>query len=194
MNTDINNADTLLEELKNLNNTLKAEIVRERSAITEEETNESIITLIPSASSVPSVPIIAEPVLDEDGLSKFILETSQKIIKTGLETIESLKTTIAATEDAKSMQGFAEIVTATNNVINTLNTINIEKRKAATAKEIKTMDIEARKQLKPATKVTNNNLNLIASREQIVKMLEEVEANRSLPDATKTIDVVSEDQ
>jgi len=166
-NNDINNADALLEELKNLNKSLKTELKKEQ---------ESNSTPILATSAVP-VPVAPEIPLDEDNLSTFIFETSQKIIQSGLDTIATLKDTVANTEDSKTMLGFAEIISATIGAIDTLNSINIEKRKATTAKEIKNMDIQSRTQLK-TSKIVNNTLNIVASREKIMAMLNEVENKR----------------
>lgn len=164
---DLNAADSLLQELKNLNKTLKGELKKEQEDL-------STFSTVVSTISTTVEPAFK---LSEDNLSEFILDNTQKIILNGLKTIDSLKDIIANTADAKSMSGFADIVTATNAAITTLNNINIEKKKAITAKEIKQMDIDGRKQIAD-TRKPNNTLNIIAPREQIIKMLEEVEKKR----------------
>ena len=168
MSTQNDPTDSLLEELKNLNKTLKTEI---NGASIENTTISVAVSAAPRV--IPTVTVT--PDLTEEGINQFILQSAQKIILNGLETIESLKDLVVNTADFKTITAYSEIMGATNATIATLNSLNIEKRKAASAKELKTMDIEAKKQLGSGGGKTTNNINIVASREQVIKMLEQAE-------------------
>lgn len=168
--------DALLEELKNLNKDLKKELTNVATPV-------AIVTTTPVISAPPPFQ------LTEDNLSDFILKSSQDLVKIGIETVDSLKSIIATTADAKSMSGFADICKATSSALDTLNAINIEKRKNANAKELKKLDIESRKLITDSKKAPTQNNFIITGREQIMKMLEEAENTQP---TAKIIDIPSE--
>lgn len=172
--------DALLEELKNLNDDLKSAADTIPSVDTP-----MVDTTTPSVSTAPITPVV--PALTNENLSDFILAKSQEIINSGLTTITALKNDISMTFDARAMSGFAEIVNATNSAIDTLNKINIEQHKSKTARELKIMDITAKKELIDKKKPNvNNNLTIVAGREEIMKMLKAADVQE---DNSRAIDV-----
>lgn len=166
--------DELLHELKKLNDDLKnIEAAKQtiQPVITPKIENNNSQTVQTTTSGVSSQ-IIPPFVLTNDNLSDFILKTTQEVINNGLLTINAIKNDVAATFDAKIMSGYAEIVNATTAAIETLNKINIEHHKSKTSKEIKVMDIEAKKQIVDKKKPSvTNNLTIVGGREEIMKML-----------------------
>jgi hypothetical protein len=150
-----NTTDALLTELKNIN-------IQPVSPVLSTTT-----TMTSAISGGPS-----SLVLTEDNLSEFILKHSQELIQTSLFTLGELKDIVGKTFDGKLITSYADILKATTGALDTLNAIQIEKSKQKTAKEIKQMDIESRKTLKAPSKVVNNNV-LVATREEIFKMLEQ---------------------
>jgi hypothetical protein len=91
--------------------------------------------------------------------------------------------------DGKVIAAFANVIAATNTALATLNAINIERSKQKAAKELKEMDIAAKKAIGPANN-TKNVVNLIANREVILKMLEETS---NTPIKGEIIDLTSDD-
>ena len=161
-----NSTDSLLEELKNLNNDLKEEIKK------EEITNSTITSSI-SSTSTPILSANPPFMLDNTNLNDFILQNAQKIVQEGVKTIKDLQSIVAATFDSKLLLGYAAIVTATTSSIDSLNKLNIEREKFKANKDLKILDIDSKKQLIDGKK-QNNTINIIATREQILKMMNEV--------------------
>jgi hypothetical protein len=167
---DTNVTDSFLDELKNLGNYLKSDINTTINPIssTITENVSSVTTIMPPVSGFPSK-------ITEDNINEFILAKSEELINSTLDTIASLKPLIATTADAKSMSGFAEIIKAATGAMDTLNSINIEKRKAKTTRELKQLEADTKKLLASNQK-PNNTVNIIAGRETIMKMLRSPDA------------------
>jgi hypothetical protein len=163
-----NVTDSLLEELKNLNKDLTDELKKRE----DDQPTTIQPTISASPATVSAVPVVVTPpfVLTEDNLSEFILQNAQKIIQDGIKTIRDLQPVVGATYDSKLLESYASVVNATTGSIDVLNKINIEKHKIKASKEIKTMDIEAKKMI-TQQKATNNTVNIIATREEIMKIL-----------------------
>lgn len=188
--------NSLIEELKNLNNDLSGGLKDAKSSTISfntasankfNSTSPVLSSSVPSVSAIP-LPPVKKP-LTEDEISDFILQKSEELIMNGLDTVRDLQQTIVNTLDAKAMQGYANIMGATTAAIDTLNAINIEKRKQKAAKELKELDIAAKKAIGPANN-TKNVVNLIANRETVLKMLEEASG---IPIKGEVIDLKPDD-
>jgi hypothetical protein len=172
--------DALLTELQNLNDELD-QISGPNSSTTLTTVSSSLSSTqilplsgtISPALSAKSVPTPFQ--LTQDNLDEFILKNSQDLIQNSLIAIHDLKDVIGKTFDGKLITSFAEMVKATTGAIDTLNSIQLEKNKQKMAKTLKEMDIESRKNLKTGpSKVVNNNV-LVATREEVFKMLSQDE-------------------
>jgi hypothetical protein len=151
--------DALINELKNLNNDLQTVLSCEK------ETTKTTV----------QTPVLGTPQLTEAGLSDFILKNTQELIENGLSTIKHLQPNIGSALDGDIISGYANIIKATTSAIETLNSIQLEKNKQKAAKELKLLDIESKKLIKaPANQEKKGNNLLIATREDIVKMLDEL--------------------
>lgn len=168
--------NSLIDELKNLNKDLKGELnkikiepVDELSTVINSLSGNTL-TFNPSSTPISAIPI--KPPLNEDGISDFIIQRTEELVMNGLETVKDLQLVVAGTLDAKAMQGYANIMSATTAALDTLNNINLEKKKIKAQRELKELDIAAKKEIGPS-KNTHNTLNIVASRENILKMLSE---------------------
>lgn len=162
-----NPQDTLLEELKNLSKTIRTEIKNEKAQETvskpEPDINDSTISSTVTVTTAVST-------LTEDNLSEYVLSKSKELLDNSLETVKDLQASVIGTLDTRTMLAYSELVKATTGALSVLNDLNMEKKKQASAKEIKQMDIDSKKQLLETKKPTTVN-NLIASRDDILKML-----------------------
>lgn len=185
-----NLTDSLLEELKNLNKDLKNELKKEEIA------NSSVSVSVSSTSGVnlrpntPQIPVAAPFKLDETNLNSFILDNAQKIIQEGVKTIKDLQGIVGATFDSKLLLGYSAIIQATTTSIDTLNKLNIVKQQFVANKEIKQMDIDARKQL-TSEKKGGNTLNIIATREEIIKMMQGIDEKPAIEVKSKELPLES---
>ena len=89
--------------------------------------------------------------------------------------IKNVKDYILSSPEAKDVDAFAGLVAAASSAIDTLNKIVVNDKRAETVVKTKQMDIDAKKELKQ----DDNNIKLLATREQIFK---------ALIDNTKVID------
>jgi hypothetical protein len=178
-----NSTDALLNELKNLNNDLKNELKKEEIVNSTLNTSVSTTSVSNSSQNMPQTPLI---ILTDDNLNEFILQNAQRIVIEGVKTIKDLQTIVSSTFDSKLLVGYAEVVKATTSSIDTLNKLNIEKQKFKANKEIKQMDIDAKSKL-PKEKGTVNNLNIIATREQVIKMMENMDKKEAIDVPSKEI-------
>lgn len=177
---DENPHDLLLNELKNLNKDLKTELKN-----TKNKDDEEFITMVTPCNTTTTTPS-ATP-LTEDNLGDYILDRTQELIKISLDTVSSMKQYFAGGATASEIEAFSELIKATTASIDTLNHINIEKKKSKTAKELKQMDIEGKKEL-TAVKTPSNVNVLMTTREEIMKMIEENSSELEKLDQRPAID------
>jgi len=177
-----NPTDNLLAELKNLNKDLTNELKRGETLNSDVSASDSstFTTQTTSLSVTPNA-----NALNNDNLNEFILNNARQIIQNGVQTIKDLQGIVGGTFDAKLLMGYAAVVQATTSSIDSLNKLNIQREQVKANKEIKILDIDARKQI-TSEKKPNNTLNIIATREEIIKMMQGVEE-------TPAIDVQSKD-
>jgi len=181
-------ADSLLDELKNLNKVLKEETKKDdkshnssNMAISSGFVGSNSTTMTISGSLVPTTSAIPPFVLTYDNLGDFILQQSQQLVLESIEAVKELKITVLNTIDPDAMSGLANVIKATTGALDTLNNLNLEAHKAKNAKELKTLDIEGRKQIS-SSKKPNQTVNIMANREDMMKMMEEVERkSKELP-------------
>jgi|LakMenEpi03Aug12_release.lakeMendotaPanAssembly.Ray.scaffolds.fasta_scaffold167481_3 hypothetical protein len=188
--------NSLIEELKNLNSDLSGGLkdMKRTTIDLNSKFNNSISTITPIITSTTpttsSIPILPpKQPLNMDGLSDFVLSKTEELVINGLDTVKDLQQTVGLTMDGKVIAAFANVIAATNTALATLNAINIERSKQKAAKELKEMDIAAKKAIGPANN-TKNVVNLIANREVILKMLEETS---NTPIKGEIIDLTSDD-
>ena len=121
----------------------------------------------------PTIKIPEKPAavqINEESVNQYILDNAAKLIENGLDSVKALKDIINTSFEAKEVEAYALLIKSVADSMDTLNKINITNKKAKTAKELKTMDIEARKQLGPSLTTNNTNV-LIATRDEIIKGL-----------------------
>lgn len=106
--------------------------------------------------------------LKEEDINQYILNKASLLVENGLDSVQTLKDIITQSIDAEEIEAYSSLIKAVNNSLETVNRINLQNKKAKVAKEIKQMEVEAKKQLGP---VQHNTNVLIATREEIIKGL-----------------------
>ena len=143
-----------------------------------EELNEMVGDLLSQLTDAQAKAKEAEKELNplkKEELEKFVVEKGGRLVEDSLEMIKNVKDYILSSPEAKDVDAFAGLVAAASSAIDTLNKIVVNDKKAETVVKTKQMDIDARKELKQ----DDNNVKLLATREQIFK---------ALIDNTKVID------
>jgi hypothetical protein len=128
----------------------------------------------PQQTTVKSVPRGTPTHITEDNINEYILQKTGALIDSGLGAVSDLKDFIVQGQNPDEIAALSELISSTTKAIEALNRINLQNKKAKTDKELKTMDIEGKKAIAgslPGNNITNNTVNLVASREEIFKQL-----------------------
>lgn len=125
-------------------------------------------------TTAKSVPRGTPTTITEDNINDYILQKTGALIDTGLGAVSDLKDFIVQGQNPDEIAALSELISSTTKAIEALNRINLQNKKAKTDKELKAIDIEGKKAVAgmlPGNNVTNNTVNLVASREEIFKQL-----------------------
>ena len=128
----------------------------------------------PQPTTAKSVPKGTPTQITEDNINDYILQKTGNLIDAGLGAVSDLKDFIVQGQNPDEIAALSELISSTTKAIEALNKINLQNKKAKTDKELKAIDIEGKKAVAgmlPGNNVTNNTVNLVASREEIFKQL-----------------------
>jgi hypothetical protein len=128
----------------------------------------------PQTTTAKSVPRGAPSNITETNINEYILQKTGNLIDAGLGAVNDLKDFVVQGQNPDEIAALSELISSTTKAIEALNKINLQNKKAKTDKELKTLDIEGKKEVAgmlPNNNVTNNTVNLVASREEIFKQL-----------------------
>jgi hypothetical protein len=127
----------------------------------------------PQQTTAKSVPRGTPSNINEDNINDYILQKTGTLIDAGLGAVSDLKDFIVQGQNPDEIAALSELISSTTKAIEALNKINLQNKKAKTDKELKTIDIEGKKAIAGSLpgNITNNTVNLVASREEIFKQL-----------------------
>lgn len=135
-----------------------------------EELNEMVGDLLEQLQDANKKAEIAkkenDPLKKED-IERFVVEKAGKLVEESLEVVSNVKEYISSAPESKDVGSLAELIAATSTAIETLNKIIVTDKRNETIIKAKDMDIASRKELKEA----DNTTKLLATREQVFKML-----------------------
>jgi hypothetical protein len=135
-------------------------------------------------STVKSVPRGTPTHITEDNINDYILQKTGTLIDAGLGAVSDLKDFVVQGQNPDEIAALSELISSTTKAIEALNRINLQNKKAKTDKELKAIDIEGKKAIAnslPGNNITNNTVNLVASREEIFKqLLNDVKENETV--------------
>lgn len=188
MNSTQDNKKTLLDELKEINQTLSKRPVPSQSKEVVDQPHLPIFTPLvtddeapdlqpDTAISVPSVPLpqLPQTPLNDTTLNDYLFETSETILAETLSLIKGLKSSVLSTGDDKSMTGYANLVKSASSMMDTLNAIRLEKLKHENAQAIKQLDFENKEKLQKAKALelakTPKHRTIVTTRAEIIKLL-----------------------
>lgn len=106
--------------------------------------------------------------LKKENLEDFILKYAGRLVKDGVDLVEDLKTTFSQSLDPREIESLAETFKGVTGALNILKDLQVSKEKSSTSKELKTMEIEAKKERLEHQKDTNV---LKFSRDELFKKL-----------------------
>jgi hypothetical protein len=107
-----------------------------------------------------------DPLKKED-LEKFVIDRGASLVEDALEMVATVKDFIISAPNAEDVEALSGLINATATAMDTLNKINLQDKKTDTSVKLKTMEIQAKKELLEA----DNTQRVLATREEIIKML-----------------------
>jgi len=154
--TEVSKIGELIEEVDNIDD----------SNDNDDSTNPNI------QQSITNTPTVSTFNPTDENLQDYVYKSATSLINSSLFTLDKVKKSVTSVMDFRELTALAELIKATTSSIDVLNKVVMENKKLKNAKEIKKMDIEAKKEL-GNTKIKNQTNILVASREEMLKQLVE---------------------
>ena len=108
--------------------------------------------------------------LTRDNLEKFLLEKTGELVIEGLDTIKELKGIFVSNPNAEEIDSLSQAFKAVSSALSVLKDIQVSNSKIENNKELKEMDIKAKKELKEAKK-DDEGPKLLLTRDEVLKKL-----------------------
>ena len=105
--------------------------------------------------------------LTKENIERFVIEKAGKLVEESIDVVTNVKEYISSAPESKDVGSLADLIAATATAIETLNKIIVTDKRNDTTIKAKEMDIASRRELKE----TDNTTKLLATREQVFKML-----------------------
>ena len=124
-----------------------------------------------------------EEVPEVDELEEYLVKKTARLINTTLDAVDNVKDYISSAPENRDVASLAELMRSANSAIETMQKVHANKANNEARKELKTMDIDSKKQLNMA----DNQTKLVMSREEIMKAM--LEAPEAQPEEDDVIDI-----
>ena len=176
------NIDDLIDDDDDIKN---AEIQMEYDSIPTIETSKEMAVAkqfeenLPAPAQKPQLPAVQpDGNSSSEEIQNYIL--SQDIIQQGKSTLEQLQDTVVNTCDGKAINGYATLVASLSKVLDTANSIGMEKSRIKSSIDMENLKHQHKTQIKSAEPgITKNTVNIVAGREEVMKMLENMKNEAS---------------
>ena len=120
--------------------------------------------------------------LSEDEIEKikanqtqdYVLDACKKIVANGYDTLASIQDTVISTVDGKAINGYATLIGSLAKVLDTANSIANNKLQLGNQVRIEQMKAALKQANANQTNKTTNNFNIVASREEVMKMIDSI--------------------
>lgn len=104
---------------------------------------------------------------DVDELEEYLVKTTARLIDTTLDAVDNVKNYISSAPENRDVASLAELMRSANSAIETMQKIHANKENIQARKDVKQMDIDAKKELN----IMDNTTKLVMSREEVLKAL-----------------------
>ena len=126
---------------------------------------------------------LKECAVNDENVNDWVLDKASELVENGMDAVAALKEIILSSGEPTDIAAYSDVFKSVVGALDTITKINIQNKKARTAKELKEMDIKAKKEL-PAPVAGNTNV-LIATRDDIFKNF--------IEEGKKTLEVTDDD-
>mgnify|MGYP006414704785 FL=1 len=124
-----------------------------------------------------------EEIPDVEDLEEYLIKKTAKLIDTTLDAVDNVKDYISSAPENRDVASLAELMRSANSSIETMQKIHANKANNEARKELKTMDIDSKKQLN----IQDNQTKLVMSREELMDAM--LKAPEAEPDKDDVIDI-----
>ena len=172
------------EFLQDLNNLPSQIATHDQIDIENQEINTMLPDTIPDTSIMETCAddVSGLSALSEDEIKKikanktqdYVLDACKKIVANGYDTLASIQDTVISTVDGKAINGYATLIGSLAKVLDTANSIANNKLQLGNQVRLEQMKAAAKQAAASQSNKTTNNFNIVASREEIMKMLDTV--------------------
>lgn len=113
---------------------------------------------------------------DRVDMQDYVMDKSKQLAQLAIEAVEGLQGDVVNSADGKLAQAYATLIGTASKALDTINTIAQEQSRREHDKEMEEIKFKNKLKLagegdeKPKS-VTNNNLNIVASREEMFRMI-----------------------
>jgi len=118
-----------------------------------------------------------------EDLEEYLIKKTAKLIDTTLDAVDNVKDYISSAPENRDVASLAELMRSANSSIETMQKIHANKANNEARKELKTMDIDSKKQLN----IQDNQTKLVMSREELMDAM--LNAPEAEPDKDDVIDI-----
>jgi hypothetical protein len=108
-----------------------------------------------------------EEIPEVEDLEEYLIKKTAKLIDTTLDAVDNVKDYISSAPENRDVASLAELMRSANSSIETMQKIHANKANNEARKELKTMDIDSKKQLNMA----DNQTKLVMSREELMEAM-----------------------
>lgn len=110
------------------------------------------------------------PEVTDESVNNYIYQKSTELVESSLAAINTIRDSVIQGIDPDEINALTSLITATNKALDTLNKINMQNKRVQSTEKMKTLEIEARKEMMSKRIPATTNV-LIATREEIMKTL-----------------------
>ena len=176
--------DDFLENLKNLPQTISEIRPAQDAGEDIDETLEIEPAAIPEDAAASAMGLSAEIASgvsalrrrtrdDRVDMQNYVVDTSKRLAQLALEAVEGLQGDVINSADGKLAQAYATLIGTASKAIDTINTVAQEQSRREHDLEMEEVKFNNKQRLadKPKPGPVTNNLNIIASREEMFRMI-----------------------
>lgn len=109
--------------------------------------------------------------LKKENLEKFLLEKTGELVMEGLDTIKELKNIFVSNPNAEEIDSLAQAFKAVSSALSVLKDIQVTNAKIENNKDLKEMDIKAKKELFEGKDKEKDRDRILLTREEVMKQL-----------------------
>ncbi len=127
-----------------------------------------------------------EEIPEVEDLEEYLVKKTARLINTTLNAVDNVNDYISSAPENRDVASLAELMRSANSAIETMQKVHANKANNEARKELKTMDIEAKKEIN----IVDNQTKLVMSREELMEAMLNGPAEEESKKVEKKDDVI----